>query len=555
VSSGEDLIKATLDARRVREADLRFATYVSPDGRGYHRVRLAGSGTIILVASAVGSRTFAPSELILLGSNSGRFGFVLLGSSPPGGQGASGFPPSTPLVFAADSILITAAVPDTVSPGETVDVDVFGYGLLPSVDSWSIVTIPSALDLSPVTLDTAATVLSWESLDPESEGYTLAPGQSVVRVTIEVADDAPAGHGLTFRVERETAITLSPDLVTVEVPPAPPEPDHYALIISDLTDPTEAIGAYFLGGISGGVAIPRQSTGTFYSRVSPAATAIHEAGAVGAESIVYRAGGTDPVGDPTGDTPRLIVMDSATGNLLTWNPADGFDVTPAVLGHDGRLWFVEWEIGSHAPDPPGAAVSTIRIRSSDTDLSDVTEHATFDFVPPGGIAHAIICPRITEDDLYFGWAYGFSETSGYVDYIYPLAGGELIDRTDDWDEGHNGIDLGSNPHRSNTGAYGILAGEGNGCSYILGETIWRQSADRTPPVLAWPISEAWPVVNQSLDWSPLSGLLVYGNQVAVRGPVTAAEDSTPIEVTDVEFWLDVENDTNFPVQAYFFRIP
>ena len=555
--TGGSVVKLTLDKRRVKEADLRFALYLRPAGKGQHYVRLAGSGTVILISSAVGSQTFAPNELILVGSHSGRGGYVLLGSSPPGAQGASGFPPSEPLTFAADSILITAAFPAEVEPGMTVDVDVFGYGFLPASDSWSIVTLPSAEDLSPVELDTAATVLSWVAIDALDEGYAVAPGQTAVRLTIEVAADAPGGHGLTFRVERETALAISPDLVTVVVPPPPPAPDRFGLVISDLTDPTEAIGVYYLGGVSGDVAIPRQSTGVSYGSVPVAATAIHDAGAVGAESIVFRTADTDEFGETF--APRLIVLDSATGNLITWTPADGFDTTPAVLALDGRLWWVEWEIGYHAPvlpdNPLGPVVSTIRVRSSLTDFSDLTEEASFSLFPPGGAAHAVICPRITEDDLYFGWTWGASETAGYVDYIYPLAGGALIDRTTDWDEGHDGIDLGSNPHRSNTGAYGILAGENNGCTYLLGQTIWRQSLDRTPPVLAWPISEAWPPAAGSLDWSPLSGVLAYQLNVAVRGPLTAAPDSTPLEIVAVADWIDVENDTTFLPAAYFFRIP
>lgn len=529
-------IKAALEARRIKEADFRFALYVEPAGKGLHRVRLLGSSTLILVKSAVGSITFAPNELVSVGNHSGSTRYVLLGAASPGSAGSSAFPPGATVSFGADSVLITAVWPGEVAPGVTVDVDVFGYGFRVAEDSWEVVILPAGDVLEPFALDPAATILSVSALDAVAEGYTLGPGQLAVRISLEVAAAAPDGHGLTFRVQRDTAVNVAPDLVIVKIPAVPPPPDHYGFT-ADATESKLAVERYL-----GGAFVERfVAIDTPYSIESTpeAAIPIRTSGAVGAESVAWRAGGPG-----SSEDPRIHVIDSSDGSLKTWNPTAGFSSTPPVLALDGRLWWVEFELAATNP-------CSIRIWSSPADLVSPTEELSTTLPNVGLDAHGVICPRITEDHIYFGWTL-FSEGVDYTDYQFPLAGGSLVDRTADWDAGHDGIGLGSNPRETNVGAHGVLAGEGNGCSYVLGSTVWHQALDGSPPVLAFPISEAWPLSGElSIDWLAGVGTLVYcsANLQALRGPLTAGEFETPLEIINLS-GAGVE----FP-DAFFFRSP
>lgn len=515
-------LKGAMDRRRVREADILFALYVGPAGPGQHYVRLAGSSVTITVLSAVGAITFAPNELVALGNNSGRTGYILIGGSPPGGRGSGAFPAAATFVFGADSVLITAVYPETVAPGATVDVDIFGYGFRVAEDSWEVVTLPAGLVLAPVTIDTAATILSVSALDAEAEGYTLAPGQVAVRLSLQVAVDAPDGHGLTFRVQRATAANVAPDLVRVKIPETPPPPDHYGFV-ADYGVPELALD-YYLGGVPGERFAAIESP--YVIEDTPAAAIpIRTSSAVGPESAAWRAGGPG-----SSELPRIHVLDSSDGSLKTWNPSSGFNCTPPVLSLDDRLWWLEFQLGTTA------GVCTARIWSAPADLDSPTTELSTTLPNPESAVHAAICPRITELDFYFGWTIGGDITNTYTDYQYPIAGGGLVDRTVDWDAGHDGIGLGSNPVETNVGAHGVLAGEGNGSAYVLGSTVWFQDKDGSPPVLAFPISEAWPLDGDlSIDWLAGTGTLVYSKLLgnALRGPLIAAEDETPLQVISV----------------------
>jgi hypothetical protein len=401
--------------------------------------------------------------------------------------------------------------------------------------------LPTAPTLDPLAVDPTATILSVSALDALAEGYTMAPGQVAVRLSLEVAADAPAGHGLSFRVQRSTAVNVAPDLVRVAIPDAPPPPDHYAFIADDTTN--ELALDYYTGGIPGerfaAAEPPYLIEGT-----PPAAIPIRSSSSVGPESVAWRAGGPGST-----EAPRLHVLDSADSNLKTWNPASGFDCSPAVLGLAARLWWVEFQIGTTAGN------HTIRIWSAPADLDSPTEELSTTFPNPTSEPHAAICPRITEDHFYFGWTLEGDGTT-YTDYQFPVGGGSLVDRTADWAAGHAGVGIGASPDYQHVGSHGVLAGEGNGCSYVLANTVWHQHLDGSPPVLAFPISEAWPFgdplqVNLSVDWLPGIGTLAYSrfDDLALRGPLVAAEDETPLES------IYVGSATGTYPDGYFFREP
>jgi hypothetical protein len=83
------------DRARDFNADNRFGIYLRPLGPGWHLIRSSGCPTPIRVASSDPGSTFAPGSQILLGSNAGHPGEVLLGLPPNCRAGSSRFPPLT----------------------------------------------------------------------------------------------------------------------------------------------------------------------------------------------------------------------------------------------------------------------------------------------------------------------------------------------------------------------------------------------------------------------------------------------------------------------------
>ena len=82
-----------LDGRRQAEADLRRVLYVRPYGYGFHVVKNLCNDEEYVVADGLGfKRTFAPGTVVMLGSQTGHPGEMLISGPPSGMGGASAFP-------------------------------------------------------------------------------------------------------------------------------------------------------------------------------------------------------------------------------------------------------------------------------------------------------------------------------------------------------------------------------------------------------------------------------------------------------------------------------
>ena len=125
--------RTALDRRREREADITFdMLYVQPLGqRGLHLVHPihGDDGETIIVGTAMGEMTFKPGSVVIVGSNSGKAGKVILGLPPPGRRGASQWGVFSPADGEVDAVGIISADPATVTAGESdVVVTLTGYG-------------------------------------------------------------------------------------------------------------------------------------------------------------------------------------------------------------------------------------------------------------------------------------------------------------------------------------------------------------------------------------------------------------------------------------------
>lgn len=82
--------RAVMERDRERTNDNRFAVYIQPLGGGLHLVRNHCNPTPYPVGSAVANLSFAPGTDVILGSNGGHPGEVIMGGPPPG-RGGVGF--------------------------------------------------------------------------------------------------------------------------------------------------------------------------------------------------------------------------------------------------------------------------------------------------------------------------------------------------------------------------------------------------------------------------------------------------------------------------------
>lgn len=82
-------LRAILSSQSIRTADNRTAIYVSPAGNGLHNVRNLCNTQIYKVGSLVGNQTFSAGAVVLLGSQHGQPGELILGVAPYGMGGAS----------------------------------------------------------------------------------------------------------------------------------------------------------------------------------------------------------------------------------------------------------------------------------------------------------------------------------------------------------------------------------------------------------------------------------------------------------------------------------
>lgn len=83
-------LRADLDARRYQESDLRIAEVVQPFGNAYFKIKNSGGSQEYIVKNHALGRTFSPGSKVVLGSEAGSPGEVVLGGSPPGKSGGVG---------------------------------------------------------------------------------------------------------------------------------------------------------------------------------------------------------------------------------------------------------------------------------------------------------------------------------------------------------------------------------------------------------------------------------------------------------------------------------
>ena len=91
---GQRGVPAILERNRQLTADNRWGIYVGPLGRGRHRVKLPHSDQTFIVSSSSPLASFTPGAAVIIGSNTGRPGEVLLGLPSSGKVGLSQNPGS-----------------------------------------------------------------------------------------------------------------------------------------------------------------------------------------------------------------------------------------------------------------------------------------------------------------------------------------------------------------------------------------------------------------------------------------------------------------------------
>lgn len=149
-----------LDGRRQAEADLRRVLYVRPYGYGFHVVKNLCNDEEYVVADGLGfKRTFAPGTVVMLGSQTGHPGEMLLSGPPSGMGGASAFP-------------VTSAVRS-------------GYGPTPEVPSEPVYTPGSAA----FWFDGGTLYAAWPATDEDSNAYL-----QIGEVEPEYIEEEPAAN-------------------------------------------------------------------------------------------------------------------------------------------------------------------------------------------------------------------------------------------------------------------------------------------------------------------------------------------------------------------------
>jgi hypothetical protein len=178
------MLRRGLDRRREAEADIRYAVYRRPAGRGLHIVVNRCNGQEQLVGSVAGRRAFKPGAELPLGSHSSHPGEVILGLAPVDRVGVAEHSTpqvvptlvGSPRILSADPATIAAGAVDQLTtltgvlirPGLTVRAVLYDETAQATVGD-PLVTVDTYTYLSP----TSATVL----VDVDSsapEGYRIA---------------------------------------------------------------------------------------------------------------------------------------------------------------------------------------------------------------------------------------------------------------------------------------------------------------------------------------------------------------------------------------------
>ena len=189
--------------KRGQYADHSTARYVRPRGIGLHVVELAGSGVEVIIGSVAGNLTFAPGDVVQIGSQSGRRNPFILGFPPAGSLGGGAVPLSDFSPGDHSRPVIIAAHPATVPAGST-DYRVVLVGV-------SFESAPLDVFEAVVTDDETATVIADPLVtvhdaeyvpDPTVEGLDLETWETAVAVLVDVSADAPVDYAINFRAAR-----------------------------------------------------------------------------------------------------------------------------------------------------------------------------------------------------------------------------------------------------------------------------------------------------------------------------------------------------------------
>ena len=180
-------LSSMLDGRRQAEADLRRVLYVRPYGYGFHVVKNLCNDEEYVVADGLGfKRTFAPGTVVMLGSQTGHPGEMLISGPPSGMGGASAFPVSA-AVRSGYGPTPPPPAPDPINWGGLGYIGLSG-ALLDGVSTPTTYTVtPMAFDLSgvyvgvgdPVVVD-AIDVIGVRSIHNEGSQQTLIHGTDPV---------------------------------------------------------------------------------------------------------------------------------------------------------------------------------------------------------------------------------------------------------------------------------------------------------------------------------------------------------------------------------------
>lgn len=187
-------VREQLDKRQKREADLRpahvvrpgpgFGSYVVHDTHDPSRERIVSAGAL--------GRSFRPGEVVMVGSNTGLGGEVIVSAAPHGKRGAAQFAFGSVTGVERDTVGITKADPNTLPAGAIatpVTFTGFGFRETPLDTFRAVRPYDAATQTYPtdplITLGTP----TWTSV-------------TEVEIPVTVSGTAPAGYEIRLEVTR-----------------------------------------------------------------------------------------------------------------------------------------------------------------------------------------------------------------------------------------------------------------------------------------------------------------------------------------------------------------
>ncbi len=207
-------LSSMLDGRRQAEADLRRVLYVRPYGYGFHVVKNLCNDEEYVVADGLGfKRTFAPGTVVMLGSQTGHPGEMLISGPPSGMGGASAFP-------------VTSAVrsgygPTPEAPPALIDWGGLGYIGLSGVLLDGVST-PTTWTVTPMAFDlTGAYLGTGDSIVAAATSATGATGGLAIEGSVQtlIHGTNPVLAWTSFYDDKVRLWDISAGSVTVVDPP------------------------------------------------------------------------------------------------------------------------------------------------------------------------------------------------------------------------------------------------------------------------------------------------------------------------------------------------